>query len=704
MRSESDSVATRRWSFLRSEIPWLLGLAVVFHLLAQVHWDKTWKDFPYDPVLRWYLPLAFILAAVYSGIAALPEIRFSYRIRIHPRTLVELGGGYLAVAFLSNFLPMNYVDDAGFILRYFDHFAEGCFFCFNVEDGPVFGLSSFAYGLLGGALTWTGLLSSTAAMNLLAYTGTFFTGFLLFRILREVVRSPGLVAMLWVLSMTVNRSMAIIFNSGMEAPVHFSIVLAAILFFLQKRERLMWLFLAFSVISKLDAVPLALVVSLFWAVENRKDLLRFDWHKQRYREAFLYGIVPVMIWIVFAWVVFGSPMPQSAYAKLHYMPHAKGSWFPFVLGFVENGFHSPFFAGVLTLFLVQVGWVAARREGGRNLVFGTAFLGSMLLYYLYNPGERMLWYYVMPEGLMFLALGCGLQWLGDRIPGHGRLVVAGLVVGAAGLFTWTNLWGELKWADTFRSVVEGERLDIGRYLASKVPEGDTLHASHGLIGWPIQGYVLDETGLNFKKDTTSRHRNEAFWQRYRPNYIAMHGYSWEVEKLNAQPYTLDTSFFEITTYGNPAWRIFRRAGTMEESSGTYFFTPNVDIIGEEMEIFEEPGYFAHVKANAFSFIRPEYNNREAKLTFALIRHELDYQVRVRDVFPGDTCLWENTFTVTKRVEDGGSRLMPVTIPLIRHNVPPDLPPGPRYIILQFTNSYGKVGLYDPAISTLRRDP
>lgn len=691
-------------AFIRSEISWLLGLALLFHLLAQVHWDKTWKDFPYDAVLRWYVPLVFILAAAYAGLARLPEIWITYKLRIHPRTFIELLGGYLAVAFIRNLYPVNYVDDAGFILRYFDNFAEGCFFCFNVEDGPVFGLSSFGYGIIGGAISWTGILSSTATMNLLTYAGTFFTAFLIFRILREVLKSPGLVALAWVLVMTSNRSMAIIYNSGMEAPVHFSIVLAAILFFLQRRERLMWLFMAFAAISKLDAVPLVVTLAAFWAVENREDLLRFDWHKQRYREAFLYGLVPVLLWILFAWIVFGSPMPQSAYAKLHYMPHAKGSWFPFLEGFVENGFHSLFFAGACVLFLLQVGWVAAKREGGRSLVFGTAFLGTMLLYYLYNPGERMQWYYVLPEGLMLMTLAAGLQWLGDRMPGQGRLVVAGLVVGAAGMFTWTNLWGEMMWADTFRSVVEGERKAIGKYLETKVPEGDTLHASHGLIGWPIDGYVLDETGLNFKKDTTSKHRNEAFWARYRSNWVAMHGHNWEVDKLNAYPYALDTSFFEICTYGLPAWRIFKRTPTIDESSGTYFINANVDVIGDQMEVFPEPGGFCHVKANAFTFVRQNYNKREEKITLALIRHDADYEVHIRDVFPGDTTLWEKTVTVKHRFEPGTTRLMPLTIPLIRRNVPANLPAGPRYIILTFTNSFGKVGLYDPAISILRRDP
>lgn len=690
-----------RW--LPSEVPWLLGLGIAFHFLAQVHWDKVWEGFAYDPVLRWHVPAVFFVAALYAWLQAVPEWQPTYRLRLRAQLPVEFALSLGAVLYLKYLDPMVYVDDAGFILRYFDHFAEGCFFCFNVDDGPVFGLSSFIYGLLGGFLTWSGLFNSEGAVNYLAYAGTFFTAWLYFRILRQVLHSQGLILLFWVLLMACSRSMAIIYNSGMEAPVHYSLVLAAVLFFLQRKDRWMWFMMAVAVISKLDAVPLVLVLGTFWTIDNWADLRQFDWHKRRYHDALIYGLVPVLVWIVFAWIVFGSPLPQSAFAKIYFHNHAKGSWFPFIEAFVANGYRSVFIVFSLGLFLAQLGWVAAKRQGGRGLVFGFAFVATLILYYFYNPGERMVWYYVLPEGLMLLQLAMGLQWLMGFLRGNGRMVGAALAVGCALLFTSTFMAGEIAYTRTYEDVVEGERLKIGDYLAAHVQDHDTLQSGHGLISRKAKGYVVDETGLNFRLDTTMKQRNKALWEKYRPNWIVMHGFSWEVDKLNSFPYVLDTSFFDIALYGYPAWRIFRRTATEEESAGTYYIQLT-EILGDQIEVFDEPQKFLHTKANAYTFVRNDFNKREWKLTMGLIRHEYPYRVHVKDMLPGDTTIWQHTYVVDSFAGPGTDRIMPLTIPLLRDNVPANLPSGPRYIILQFENSYGKVGLYDPAITVLRKDP
>ena len=88
----------------------------------------------------------------------------------------------------------------------------------------------------------------------------------------------------------------------------------------------------------------------------------------------------------------------------------------------------------------------------------------------------------------------------------------------------------------------------------------------------------------------------------------------------------------------------------------------------------------------------------------LIRHEYPYRVHVKDVLAGDTTIWQHTYVVDSFAGPGTNRIMPLTIPLLRPDAPANPKPGLRYIILQFENSYGKVGLYDPAITVLRKDP
>lgn len=689
------------------QVTWLVGTGLLFHFLAQVRWDIMWKGFDYDPVLRWWLPLGFFLAAAYVALGAVPRPKLRHNLRFNFQWLLELALPFAAVLYVKYIDPITYVDDTGFILRYLDHFAQGCFYCFNVEDGAVFGISSFVYGLLAGFLTWTHLFNAEGAINYLTYLGVFFTGWLFFRILRQIVVAEGLIVLLWLLMMTCSRSIALVYNAGMEAPVHFSIVLAALLFFLQRKDRWMWLFLALSVISKLDAVPLVVAVGVIWVVENWADLIAFDWYKRRYRDALLYGLVPVLVWIGFAILVFGSPLPQSAYAKAFFHQHSKGTWFPFVEGLLNSAYQSVFLGVTLTLFLAQLGFVAARRAGGRQLVFGFAFLATLLLYYFYNPGERMLWYYVLPEGLMLLQLCVSLQWFWGWLP-QGKWWVGGmtgvmLCLGTAFMFTWVHTWGEISYQRNYQATVEGERMRVGNYLGKMVAADDTLQSGHGIISRKVKGYVADETGLNFRLATQISHENTALWEALRPNWIVMHGYSWEVDKLNAFPYVLDTSFFDITTYSYPTWRIFRRVPNLDESEGTYFLQYS-ELLMKDPEFMEEPTKFLHLKAEAYSFVRQVYNPRESKITFGLLRHDFDYTVHVRDIFPGDTLVWKHDYTVPCYEGPGHERLSAITIPLIRHGIPQQKYQGLRYIVLEFENSYGKVAMYDPAISVLRRDP
>ncbi len=697
----------RLFGWLPAEVPWLLGMGLLFHFLAQIHWDKTWEGFVYDPILRWWLPLVFFLAALYVGLGALPRPRLRHNFRFNFQWILELALPMAGVLYVKYIDPISYVDDAGFILRYLDHFAEGCFYCFNVEDGPVFGISSFVYGLMAGFLTWTHLLNPEGALNYLTYAGVFMTGFLFFKVLRQVIPSQGGVMVLWFLLMTCSHSMAFIYNSGMEAPVHFSLVLTALLFFLQRKERLMWLFLAISVISKLDAVPLVLVVGIFWLVENWGDLVQFDWYKKRYRDALLYGLVPVLVWIGFATIVFGGPLPQSAYAKVFFHGHAKGGWFPFIERFMESGYQSVFLAFSLILFLIHLGFVAARRSGSRQLVFGFAFLATLLLYYFYNPGERMLWYYVLPEGLMLLQLCVSLYWVWGWIPDRkwlvGAMIGLCLSAGFAFMFTWIHTLKAIDYQRSYQSTVEGERQRVGSYLGRVVQASDTLQSGHGLISRRVKGYVADETGLNFRLATTLEHKNTALWAQLHPKWIVMHGFNWEVNKLNEFPYKLDTSFYDVLTYGYPTWRIFKRVANMEESEGTYFLQYS-EILGPEMEVIPEPNSWMHLKAAAFSFVRQDYNPRESKISLGLLRHDYDYQVHVRDILPGDTVVWQHTYTVGCYEGLNNPRICPITIPLLRGAMPANLPKGPRYIVLEFENSYGRVAMYDPAISILRRDP
>ena len=144
-------------AWLPVEVPILLGLAFFFFLLGKVEWNVVWKDFQYDLRLRHLVPAIFLMAIPYVWAGRLPSLKIGKKLAFRPQMLLEIAFAAMAIVYIRTYDPITYVDDAGFILRYLDNFQKGCFFCFNVQEGPVFGLSSFMYGLLGGMMVWTGL-------------------------------------------------------------------------------------------------------------------------------------------------------------------------------------------------------------------------------------------------------------------------------------------------------------------------------------------------------------------------------------------------------------------------------------------------------------------------------------------------------------------------------------------------------------------
>ncbi|MEM0995566.1 MAG: hypothetical protein AAGN35_00740 [Bacteroidota bacterium] len=706
----SDSEVTGAGRGLRARIERFVPLEVVvlavlggfFHFLGQYHFEDRWEGFVYDHRLRFLVPMAFLTAMVYAFMHhRFPDLPLLRGRKLSGALLGEFGLGCMAIGYIAFVDPIIFVDDVGFILRYFDNFREGCFYCFNVEDGPVFGISSAVYGLLGGLLTGLHLMGSETAIHFLTYAGVFAYVVLLFRILRELIPAPGLVALLVILVVTHNLSVQKIFNSGMESPVHVSIVLAALLFYLRRNHRMMWLFLALATISKLDVVPLVLVVGLLWLIENWEGLFPIHPGNALWRSAVLYGVLPVVLWVIFAVLVFGSPLPQSAYAKVYYHNHAQGSWFPFLAHFTKSPYRSPLFYTMLVAFCMHIGATIATRKRLGPLVFGFSFLATMVLYYYYNPAERMAWYYTLPETLMLLQLAVSVHWLWTRLAEVPRFAVVAFLLGISFTLSWSSQIEEIKRLRTYEYAVEKERERVGVYLGIAAGPRDTLMAGHGLNARHHPGYVLDQTGLNSRLMTDFRRNTDSAIAVLQPDWIVMHGTKWEVQKLSKQPYIPDTAFYDITGYYYPTWRVFRRADSWEESVGLYRIGPE-NIEGTDDHWIKERTEFLHGKAAAYTFVRNDVNPFERFITLGVFRQEADYTIRIRDVFPGDSLVNEINVPIGKYAGRGTPATYALKIPLQRQQYPDRLPPGKRRIELTFEGNPHPVEITDPWVATARK--
>jgi hypothetical protein len=394
------------------------------------------------------------------------------------------------------------VDDSAIVMRYLVNFQHGHFFAYNVEDGPVYGISCFWLGLTAGALCWAGLDPQAALMTVaLISTCLFF-----FAALRICHFASGNTLVSIVLGLCVLSASLFIPRSvylGLETPLHLWLVSELILAFLHDRTRLFYVMCAVCIISKLDAIfTVGFLVAL-----RLHDAYQHDGLRQEMRQASLFLGVPMAMWLVIATLIFGNPLPQSFQSKFFLRDKApKTSWFPFLEPMVIGS------QALKSMLLMLVALVLAillrtmkKVVNPASSTLGVLFLGTMGLYYIYNPGERMAWYYALPEflGLMSLATLPADIFRSDRLKGASKALLLLLSLGLllsvnrlrAPIFKHAALA-----APAWQIVYEKERLESGLLADAVAPkERPVLWTGHGYPAYLFHGYVVDYAGLNFSK-------------------------------------------------------------------------------------------------------------------------------------------------------------------------------------------------------------
>ena len=460
-------------------------------------------------------------------------------------------------------------DDAGFILRYLDNFAKGHFYSFNTQDAPVFGLSSFSQGIINGFLSWTHLLTPDKSILVTAIAGLVVISFFLLKILRFYQIRSELFVFSYVLVLFGSKFFLNSMTTGMETPVHLAIVLPAVYFFITDNSKMMWLMLSASVISKLDAVPLAFTLGAVHLFQHRKELLPVSWKNKLLREIFLFVLVPVGAWIAFATIVFGSPLPQSAFAKIFLHAHAEDYWFPFFKYFIKDEFRKPLFLVFLILFAWNFRLVVYGKKdvSVRTLAFGLSFFSSLVLYYFYNPGERMMWYYAMPD--LFLIAQTVISFI-IVVENVVRLSFKPFVIYfsfiAVALLLFYDVHGGRKWVKEYLTTVEQERIYVGKYLQSITTEKDTVVSSHGHIARYTSAYIIDMSGLNSKFPTQFKNNLAVVTSKTHPAFAVSHGTSVFVRTMDSLGYSLTKSYYDINEYYWAVWRVFSRNIPAEEQT------------------------------------------------------------------------------------------------------------------------------------------
>ncbi|MBW3637334.1 MAG: hypothetical protein KY445_12875, partial [Armatimonadetes bacterium] len=292
-------------------------------------------------------------------------------------------------------------EDAYITMRYAENLAHGHGFVFNLGE-RVQGSTT----PLGTMLVALGIASGFDAMAFSRTLGILADGITAFVIARWLARPAynakwaGLcAALLWAL----DRAAHEVAVSGMETPL---VTLAGILGFwavLERRATPAALCGAVLLLLRIDTLPLVLIL-VFCARLRGVKFSPLGW-------ALL--IAPPLVWTLFSWAYFGSPLPNSLRAKLWaYSP----SWNTSLSGF-ENQFGGSFgkvsvllcLAGALLLFaqLVRTHSPSSDRAWWRDerVVLLAAFVWMLLYYGALIAGRRPVFYwYLLPPRPIFWML------------------------------------------------------------------------------------------------------------------------------------------------------------------------------------------------------------------------------------------------------------------------------------------------------------
>lgn len=555
-------------------------------------------------------------------------------------------GLVFAAVFLLWWPCKTVFDDGGIVLKYLDNFAAGHFYAYNAEDGPMFGISGFLFGVLAGGLAWTGWLTPDRSAQVVNVVGIWLAASTTLLIVRHFAKSWVVAAAGWGLVMVSCRYLLSCTFQALEAPLHVGIAGLALLCFLRERRRMMWVCLALMIVSKLDGVPVAgaLIVADglrrsvragTWSVPSKADLL----------EASVWFGLPLAIWVGFCAVIFGTPMPHTAQAKLMMHQDASGAFFPFLWQWVHGDMTR--FACAICLGVMAV--VVRMRSGLRATdgiecgVFGWAFVCLMSLYFVYNPNEKMPWYYCLPEWLVAVQTVVALiSVVGpeerDR-PLSWRKVFAcaglGILLLANVDGTRKHLWNTAGYINR----IEHERIAVGKWVRDHAAPGERLLTHSGHVARHSGLYVYDSTGLNSDKVLVAYREAKArgVGQAARPpDVVELEKPVWVAQTSMIPPatqegfgYELVHSAYNMAAEGEfGAWRVFRRRG-----DGTNMATVAIPLAWESVlcdDSKSRGAYRQYTKAKGRCVILCGLGAMGAKrLAFGLRKADVPLRVQMR---------------------------------------------------------------------------
>lgn len=378
------------------------------------------------------------------------------------------------------------VDDALITYRYAENIADGSGFVYNPGE-RVLGTTSPLYTILLSLFATFGFSVPlvSLALGLLAsgLTGLTLFFFSLRLKLGAFSIAPPLVYAIWP-----NAILSDV--SGLEIPLF---TLGAILFFyLVLIGRYRPAALSAGLLTLVRPEGLLLVALLF--------IFKYMIKRRQMRDMIVEAAIILAIvtpWVIFAWINFGSPIPNSIGAKLAlYSGFSSGSFFERLYRLLA--LQSMFGWIALVGWLWGLAYLLMRRYWG----WLESLYIVVTLVLLAGSSVNLFYWYKAPLGPLFaLFIGAGIAGalrLALDLSGRPKIIwlAAALVVLSALPALGARVERVRRFAETQSEIYISQHRRAGEYLNEHANQGDIVVAEDiGYLGYTYRGRIIDRDGL-----------------------------------------------------------------------------------------------------------------------------------------------------------------------------------------------------------------
>ena len=393
----------------------------------------------------------------------------------------------------------NYTADDSFItFRYVENIASGKGFVYN-QGERVLGTTTPLYTLLLALLVKLGLPIVWVA-RIINIGADCLTGILIFLLLRKFKLGVAtFAAFFYVLFPRV-----IVWSiAGMETSLYVLFIVASLYSYYKENFNLTFLFLGLTFLTRVDGIILGLAVFLDFVLRYKKIPTKIVLGS--------FGVV--LPWLIFSFVYFGSPIPNSVAGKnalysgtIWETPKWRIFW-EFL--FLKTKIGWP----LLALSLGGIYRVLTKAKSYTIIVIWT-FL--YFFFFFFSETKIHIWYYVpfYLGYLILVALGLGfvfekterirmkwsdLTWHKTKIllnPKTLRTILLSGVLILVGLIYFQQMKRTFRLVTGEQMALEAVHKKIGLWLLENTQAGDTVCATDiGYMGYYSGRHILDQDGL-----------------------------------------------------------------------------------------------------------------------------------------------------------------------------------------------------------------